>query len=312
MKNNKTDNDDPGVEITEQPTGEYLALGDNGKAATPHSAEPSGTARAPAREETQSVKAAFWLTHLENEVTRLHAKWQSIDAEFKTREARIAELHEEIAVTRSHDRAGSGPICNATPSALKAADERLASKDGEITALVENRRARDERIAAMLDGARGRRSRAQSDAGRNRARAQAETARLNDSVRREQSATAATNRAQRATARRATALQAKLQDLEIYINGRHDRWSELNAELAELQRRFGRHGKDRQSARRRSSPATTRKRRSSPPGSSISSVNARSWPAGARNARQPTKSCNRSSRLTSSRPSSSKPSTPIA
>ena len=48
MKNNKTDNDEPGVEITEQPTGEYLALGDNGEAAAPRSAEPSGTARAPA------------------------------------------------------------------------------------------------------------------------------------------------------------------------------------------------------------------------------------------------------------------------
>ena len=230
MKNNKTDNDDPGVEITEQPTGEYLALGDNSNAATPHSAEPSGTARAPAAKQTQSVKAAFWLTHLENEVTRLHAKWQSIDAEFKTREARIAELHAEIASREAAIRRLSADL-ERDAAALKAADERLASKDGEITSLNDNRRASEERIAALVtelaDAQIAHKATLQEIE-----HAKAETARLNDAIRREQNATAAMNQLNEQLLAEQRRLQTALQDLEIYINGRHDRWSELNAELA--------------------------------------------------------------------------------
>ena len=81
-------------------------------------------------------------------MTRLHAKWQSIDAEFKTREARIAELHAEIAAREAAIRRLTADL-ERDAAALKAADERLASKDAEITGLNDNRRVSEERIAAL-------------------------------------------------------------------------------------------------------------------------------------------------------------------
>src|SRR5262245_33612957 len=92
MKNN--DNEQRGSDITEVPTGEYPAL--TSVQACNGTVELNGAAHARAAENEDSARAAFWLSHLETEVSRLHAKWQTIDAEFKTREARIAALNQEV------------------------------------------------------------------------------------------------------------------------------------------------------------------------------------------------------------------------
>ena len=87
--------------------------------------------------------------------------------------------------------------------ALDAADERLESKDGEIAALVEERRARDERIAALstelADAAVAHKATLEKVA-----RAEAEAERLNDLVRQEQAATAGVTKRNEQAARRAT------------------------------------------------------------------------------------------------------------
>ena len=106
-------NDERTSDLTDLTTGEYPCLVE-GEAPTPRIAtelngsdlngttselngrELNGTAHDATDRKNESVKVAFWLSHLESEVTRLQAKWLSIDAEFKTREARIAELHQEI------------------------------------------------------------------------------------------------------------------------------------------------------------------------------------------------------------------------
>ena len=80
-------NDDRIPDITELPTGEYPALADADPDAdgdAPAKPAVNGSAHTSDDKKQESVRAAFWLTHLETEVSRLHAKWQSIDAEFKS------------------------------------------------------------------------------------------------------------------------------------------------------------------------------------------------------------------------------------
>ena len=84
------EHDDAAGDITEAATGEYPVIKEG---EPPPSAQLNGK---PHLVEGDGEKAAFWLTHLETEVSRLHAKWHSIDAEFKVREARITELREEV------------------------------------------------------------------------------------------------------------------------------------------------------------------------------------------------------------------------
>lgn len=221
MTKKKSGSEELNADITDEQTGEYPAL-----AAT---AELESAVAAPTEEKTESVKAAFWLTHLETEVSRLHAKWQTIDAEFKTREARIAELHKDVAA-REATIGKLNTDLQREAAALLAADERLTSKDGELVALVEDRRTRDERIAALsteLADAEVAHKATIEMVGR----AEAEAKRLSDTLRQEQAATAAiTERNEQALAEQQR-LQGELHDLEIYVNGRHDSWSKLNAEL---------------------------------------------------------------------------------
>ena len=84
------------LDITEQQTGEYPVLRESDALDEPAAAALNGASSAPHSQSEPTVKAAFWLTHLEAEVTRMHAKWQSIETEFKSRETRISRLHEDI------------------------------------------------------------------------------------------------------------------------------------------------------------------------------------------------------------------------
>jgi chromosome segregation ATPase len=232
--NDNNEEGDRALDITELPTGEYPALGANG-VATPanDTAEVPVLARpaVSAKEQDEADRASFWLAHLEAEVTRLHAKWQTIDAEFKNREARAAELQAEIE-TRDAAIAELDADREREANSVKAAEERLAAKELELASLAEERRARDERIAALstelADAAVAHNATlAQVE------RAEAETARLSSELRQEQAAAAALARENRQSLAEQHRLQGKLQDLEIYINGRHDSWSALNAKVAE-------------------------------------------------------------------------------
>jgi DNA repair exonuclease SbcCD ATPase subunit len=235
-KNN--DNDGRGSDLTELPTGEYPALNAQSVQACNGTAElngahhaAAGPADAPSPENEDAVRAAFWLSHLETEVSRLHAKWQTIDAEFKHREARIAELNEQIAAREAVIAALKADLQHET-AALQAADEAIRGKDGEIATLADDRRVRDERIAALSTEL------ADAEVAHKATReevesARAEAARLGDLVRQEQAATVASAARNEQLTAEYQQLQNKLQDLEIYINGRHDSWAEQNTKLAD-------------------------------------------------------------------------------
>ena len=221
------------LDITDQPTGEYPVLRDIATPFAPAAAEPSNGALGPAPQTEAPVTAAFWLTHLEAEVTRMHAKWQSIETEFQNREARISRLREEI-------NARETTIANLTAemqrdaSTLEAANERLAGKDDEIAALLDDRRTRDERIAALSTEL------ADSEVVHKAtleqiARAEAEATGLNDAVERERAAAATVEERNRQLLTEHDALKVQLQDLETYVNGRRDRWFEQDAKLEDYE-----------------------------------------------------------------------------
>ena len=219
-KNNH--NDDRDLPITDQPTGEYPVLMVN------HTTEQSSAER---NEPIESVKAAYWLSHLESEVNRLHAKWEGIDAEFKAREAQIAELQNDV-------EARDGAIARLTAelqretAALQAADERLTNKDQDVAALREDRQKRDDRIAALATELADAEVAHQGTLERI-AQLEAETARLHDTIHQEQTATATVREHNEELLADQGRLRVEIQDLQIYINGRHDRWSALNSQLAD-------------------------------------------------------------------------------
>ncbi len=223
-------NEERSPDITELPTDEYPILRESDLMMAREAPEPTDAVHTSAESKTEPVKAASSLTQLETEVSRLHGKWQNIETEFKRRETQVTLLHEELRTREARIAALSAGL-ERDAIVLGAANESLESKDGEIAALVAERSARDERIATLskelADAAI-----AQKGTLEKVAHAEAEVARLNDLVRQEQAATVSvTNRNQQVLAQQEL-LQSKLQDLEIYIAGRHDRWSALNTELA--------------------------------------------------------------------------------
>jgi chromosome segregation ATPase len=209
-------------DITEAPTGEYPALKQGGT--------PPDHLNGKEHFVIDSERAAFWLTHLESEVNRLHEKWHSIDAEFKTREAHIAELRDEVkdrdaAIAKLTADLSSGA------KALKAAEERIASGEANIARLNTEAKVRDgkvDELAAALGGADDRHGALQKTLDSTLV----EVARLNASVRQEQETAAGIAKHNEELLADQRRLQIKLQDLEIYINGRYQSWSELNAQLA--------------------------------------------------------------------------------
>jgi chromosome segregation ATPase len=235
--NNNNEDGERTLDITELPTGEYPALIDGGCAGAlngaeePHAAVERLANERATTEQDAADKASFWLAHLESEVARLHAKWQTIDAEFKHREARAAELQHEIEA-REATIAKLRADLQREAGVVKSAEQRLTTKEAELVALAEQQRTRDERIAALSTEL------AQAEVTHSATlakleRADAETARLTAVLRQEQAAAADIAQQNQQLLAEQTRLHGKLQDLEIYINGRHDRWAELNAKLAD-------------------------------------------------------------------------------
>jgi chromosome segregation ATPase len=219
-----------GLDITELPTDEYPILSEAALAVAHAASDSNG--RGGVVTGPEPVRAALSLTHLEAEVARLHAKWRDIDAEFEQREALAAQLREEIRA-REHTIAKLTSEVELGKVACNAAGEQLARKDAELAALIREQRTRDDKLEALTHKLAEAES-AHNEVLEQLTSAAAETARLNGVVAREQTASFSLGERNREILTEYQALQSKLQDLEIYINGRHDRWADLNAELASL------------------------------------------------------------------------------
>jgi chromosome segregation ATPase len=225
-----TSDDENGADdFTEAITGEYPAIKDGSAEPAPHLNGTHTTLASPAAA-GQSEKAAFWLAHLEIEVTRLHAKWNSIDAEFKVRETRIAQLRDEL---KGRDTAIEKLTADvqAGVNALQDADARIGAKEAEIAKLIGERtqsEGRAQQLASALEGSEAR----HRELAATLASVEADVVRLNAAVLKEQEAAATLAALNEELLADQLALRGKLQDLETYIDGRHHSWSEMTTQLA--------------------------------------------------------------------------------
>ncbi len=216
------DADDSDHDLTELDTGEYPSI----KEVETPTVEPlNGRHHAQA----DNGKAAFWLNHLESEINRLHERWHSIDGEFKLREKHIAELREELETREASVEKLTTELGNAA-DALKTADERIAAKEAEIAGLIDGGKERDRKIEEFVASVEeaGRRHEALEGTLK---RAQTEVARLEGAVRQERETAAGVGELNEELLAEQGRLRLKLQDLETYIDGRHQSWSELKAQL---------------------------------------------------------------------------------
>jgi chromosome segregation ATPase len=224
-----SDDENGADDFTEAITGEYPVIKNGSAEPAPH-LNGTHTAIANPAATGQAEKAAFWLSHLEIEVTRLHAKWNSIDAEFKVRETRIAQLRDELKGRDAEIEKLTAEI-KAGVDALQDADARIGAKEAEITKVIGERtqsEARAEELASALAGSETRHREVASKL----ASVEADVVRLNAAVAEEQEAAAALARLNEELLAEQLALRGKLQDLEAYIDGRHHSWSEMTTQLA--------------------------------------------------------------------------------
>jgi len=212
-------------DISEATTGEYRLIVEGADATS----DPAKRTAPPHASDTGT--AVFWLTHLEAEVGRLHAKWHSIDAEFKAREARIVELQDALA-TRDTSVAAANVRLGEVSDSLRAAEALIEAKDAEVAASVAARQGIEREVgeikavvAAAADEHRALESKLNAS--------QDEVRRLDGDLAREREALAGVVGQNEKLLADQRGLQGKLQDLEGYINGRQRIWSTLNSELVD-------------------------------------------------------------------------------
>ena len=124
--NKNNHNDDRDLSITDQPTGEYPLLVVD---------QTTGQSSAQGNGPIESVKAAYWLSHLESEITRLHAKWEGIDAEFKAREARIAELQNDVEAREGAINRVTAEVAARNGGAPRRPTSDSLTRTGEVATL---------------------------------------------------------------------------------------------------------------------------------------------------------------------------------
>jgi chromosome segregation ATPase len=212
----------------DDPTGEFAMLDE-----ALHEPHVNGTAAqvAAVGPESDDGRAAFWLAHMETEINRLRAKWDQIDADFKAKDARVVELREEIRARDAAVEALTAKL-QQNAAAIESLEERLSERQAQMTALAadgEVRAAEAQQTVAALAAAEEQRRALQ----RELEAARGEIARLHAAVEREQAAAAEIAQRNDELMAAQVVLQGKVQDLEIYINGRHKSWSDLNAQIAD-------------------------------------------------------------------------------
>ena len=276
-------------DITEAPTGEYPVLKQGGT--SPGPPERQRALRDRQREGRVLVDASRERGKSTSREVAQHRRgiqdargsYRRAADEVKDRDAALAKLTADLS---------SGA------EVLKAAEERIASGEANIARLNTEAKVRDgkvDELAAALGGAVDRHGALQKTLDSTLV----EVARLNASVRQEQETAAGIAKHNEELLADQRRLQIKLQDLEIYINGRYQSWSELNAQLAGYKDDLA--GMERTVKARDASVARADdEKRGRPPASTTSNGSAKSSLAGARSGRRRTTSCSRSS-LSSSR-----------
>jgi pSer/pThr/pTyr-binding forkhead associated (FHA) protein/peptidoglycan hydrolase CwlO-like protein len=182
---------------------------------------------------TDERRASFVLTHLESEIERLQARWEGVESELQARETVI----EELARCAKNSEAAMAELRGDVVSRdaqLAAAAKRLEQTSARVDELEAARRdleariaERDTQLAAQhgdLEAAERRLTDSKTELGRI-------TAQI-ESLRAEGLAAAEREAESRAETED---LRRTIQELETYIDGRRQHWTQLNAKVAEYQ-----------------------------------------------------------------------------
>jgi predicted nucleic acid-binding Zn-ribbon protein len=175
-------------------------------------------------------RASFWLQHLESDVQRLRAKWESVAADLRVREARVQDLCGQVEARDAliGDLRRQIGEQAAAQLALKTDLEHANARIDDLGAA---RAAREIQVArARSDLQEAREAIAAAEA--KHAALAEEKVRLIETIDRHSEATAGAERRYEDEARLTSDLRARIQELETYIDGRKTRWSTLREKIA--------------------------------------------------------------------------------
>jgi chromosome segregation ATPase len=192
-------------------------------------APPELSDLARARATTSESRATTWVADMETEIEQLRERWRTLDRELRRSEERMGKLRAE---SEEKDKTIS-ELNTQVASHLEHIDElsvTIVERDASIASLEARTAKQDERIAEQSDKLNETKGAAAVLEDRLQAiRSERDELRQNMGDDRTRLIEATTERdAIAATNKR---LATRVQDLEIYIEGRRDKWTALNAEL---------------------------------------------------------------------------------
>ncbi len=228
---NNNNNNDANVQVVDadSPTGEYPAL-DETLFLGGH-APPRLNGNDVQSCDSEDGGATFWLSYLEVEIARLHGKWAHVEAEFKGRGTRIAELQEELRGREAVADELSARLEDSA-AALIERNQEIGRKEAEFAALTAAHEARGadiEQAGAAVAAAEERCRSLEQDL----ASARSEISLLRSALERERQTAAALHERIEALTAEGHGLREKVQDLETYIDGRQHAWDDLKSQVAD-------------------------------------------------------------------------------
>jgi chromosome segregation ATPase len=200
-------------------------------------AEEEKTEPTPVERRSAEERASLWLQHLESDIQRLQAKWESVAADLRVREARVQELCGQVEardaligdLRRQIDEQATAQLV------LKTDLERANARIADLIAAQAAREINVAQTESDLEEA----WEAVETAEANRVALAEEKARLSDTADRHAEAAAGAQRRYEDEARLTSDLRARVEELETYIDGSKEQWSALREKLAEYRDALG-------------------------------------------------------------------------
>jgi chromosome segregation ATPase len=225
MKNNRENLDRSSNEIADEDTVELVVLEVDQSTFTESEKQASDAAV-----KMPQSQAFLWLKHMESELDRLQARWGQIDSELAERDARIADLLIEIEEQDGAFAALAQKLDERT-AAVAGLEGDLGKLKAELTDREAALAASGEQLGASAKELHAARQTG-ADLRSSLAAARDEISQLQNSGKRSEAEYGDLSRRFSELTKTNHGLLGKIQDLELYIDGRKKDWSEQNAQLA--------------------------------------------------------------------------------
>jgi chromosome segregation ATPase len=232
----------PGEEASDEDTAELPVLALEGPeddaepelVATPQAREEAGD---PPDETSGEARASSWVSGMEAEIQWLQERWRTLDRELRRSEERARKLSNESG---EKDRA-IADLNNEIARQLRNFEDlnaRLAERETSVSSLEAEKAKQDERLAEKSEELNQARGQAAVLEDRLQA-ALKEREELSRSVGEEKARIVEIGARRDAIEATNQRLATRVQDLEIYIEGRKDKWAALNSDLESRKARVG-------------------------------------------------------------------------